>query len=209
MSTTFEVFPGSTSVPRFADLISVGEAAVSAFLLRHTGRTLTPKLTATLIHHKTGEHHPVDPSAPSIWNSDTTAWFTIPGVCGGTDADFRNFNENDREIWTENLRDAKFAAWTPAITTALEIGHYWSFRRSAGQPGIIAITYGLLAASLSQLTHGFVFSDDSAWEYERFPAEPIDFMSWYFDPTQTRDAGFAEWAQRCIGEVVDELDALS
>src|SRR4051794_25357854 len=105
MSTTFEVFPGSASVPSFAELISAGQAALGAFLLRRTGRTLAPELAVTLIHCKTDERRPVDPSAPAIWDSDTYAWFTIADVSGGTDAYFEEINQNDRGYWNEELSD--------------------------------------------------------------------------------------------------------
>jgi len=37
-----------------------------------------------------------------------------------------------------------------------------------------------LAATLAKLTKGVVYSDDGAWDYKKFPADPDDFMQWYF-----------------------------
>lgn len=68
------------------------------------------------------------------------------------------------------------------IRTSMEIGYYWSFRRSAGQPGIINLSYGLIAASLAKITDGFIYTDDGAWDYNCFPASADDFLSWYFKP---------------------------
>ncbi|WFR56233.1 hypothetical protein QA584_21845 [Anaerocolumna sp. AGMB13025] len=42
------------------------------------------------------------------------------------------------------------------------------------------LCYGFLAATLARLTTGVVYSDDGAWDYNKFPAEPLDFMRLYF-----------------------------
>jgi len=42
------------------------------------------------------------------------------------------------------------------------------------------LAYGLIAASLAEITGGFVYSDDGAWDYSYFPALPEDFFRWYF-----------------------------
>jgi len=34
------------------------------------------------------------------------------------------------------------------------------------------LAYGLIAASLAEITGGFVYSDDGAWDYSYFPALP-------------------------------------
>jgi|SRR5262245_39087394 len=93
------------------------------------------------------------------------------------------------------------------INECLANGHHWSFRRSAGQPAIINVAYGMIAGSLAELTEGFIYSDDSAWDYERFPATAQEFFSWYFRPDKAIKAEYAEWAARCIKWIVEELKA--
>lgn len=83
----------------------------------------------------------------------------------------------------------------------------WSFRRSIGQPGIIVLSYGLISASVAELTNGILWSDDGAWDYERFPAESKDFFDWYFRPDKALDADKADWAKRCIDGIREELTA--
>jgi hypothetical protein len=79
------------------------------------------------------------------------------------------------------------------------MGHYWEFRRSAGQPGIVSVGYGFLAAALQSMTHGFIASFDGAWDEQRFPATADDFLSWYFRPEKAIDPEIKVWAERTLG----------
>ena len=45
---------------------------------------------------------------------------------------------------------------------------------------MVNLAYGLVAASVAQLTNGFIFTDDGAWECKKFPTTPEDFFMWYF-----------------------------
>lgn len=76
-----------------------------------------------------------------------------------------------------------------------------------GQPAIINFSYGILAAALAELTDGLVFSDDSAWDYERFPATSHEVYDWYFRPEAAIDQGRAEWARRCLDSIAAESGA--
>jgi hypothetical protein len=76
-----------------------------------------------------------------------------------------------------------------------------------GQPATINVAYGMIAGSLAELTEGFIYSGDSAWDYERFPATAQEFFSWYFRPDKAIKAEYAEWASRCIKWIVEELKA--
>ena len=62
----------------------------------------------------------------------------------------------------------------------------------------------MLAAALAELTDGFVFSDDSAWDYERFPAKANEFYEWYFNPQRAFDPDFSEWAKDCLAAISGE-----
>jgi hypothetical protein len=67
------------------------------------------------------------------------------------------------------------------------------------------VTYGLLAASLAELTSGFVISTDGAWDYERMPALPEEFLTWYFRPELALEESKREWSLRHIAGRRDEL----
>jgi len=98
---------------------------------------------------------------------------------------YYKITELDREIWKNEIEtNIKARELRDIINKSINIGYYWSFRKSIGQPGIINLAYGLIAASLAEITGGFVYSDDGAWDYSYFPALPEDFFRWYFKPEQ-------------------------
>lgn len=69
--------------------------------------------------------------------------------------------------------------------------------------------YGLIAASVAELTEGFIYSGDNAWDYERFPAQANEFFSWYFYPNLAIDPNNQEWATRNIQFLSEELACLN
>lgn len=62
-----------------------------------------------------------------------------------------------------------------------EVGHRWYMRLSAGQPDRTRVLAGCAAVALARLTQGFLHSDDNGMDYSRSPADPEDFLTWYFD----------------------------
>jgi hypothetical protein len=46
--------------------------------------------------------------------------------------------------------------------------------------------------------HGLVYSADGAWDYELMPAEPEDFLSWYFRPELAISDESRTRAEHCI-----------
>jgi len=94
---------------------------------------------------------------------------------------FYKITELDREIWKNEI----------------ETNIKARVRKSIGQPGIINLAYGLIAASLAEITGGFVYSDDGAWDYSYFPALPEDFFRWYFKPEYVVKNEDKVWLQNC------------
>ena len=85
----------------------------------------------------------------------------------------------------------------PQMMKCFETGFYWTFRRSAGQPAIVNLAYGLIAAAFAELVKGFIFSDDGAWDYGIFPTTADYFLQNYFN-LQYLKAEDADWAKECI-----------
>lgn len=140
-----------------------------------------------------------------IWNDDSYAWFFIRGVGGGTDSYFYKTTEFDKETWKEELdTNIKAQQLHDTINRSMRIGYNWSFRRSAGQSGIINLTYGLIAASLAEITDGFIYSDDDAWDYNCFPALAEDFFGWYFKP-EFAGKNDKVWVQDCIKSIYEQF----
>jgi hypothetical protein len=68
---------------------------------------------------------------------------------------------------------------------------------------VINIAYGIIAASLAQLTKGFLHSEDSAWDSRLLPAWPEEFLRSYFRPGATDYHN--EWVLQCIEDLPNNL----
>jgi len=204
MSTSFAVFPTMDHIPSFRELLDVATDHLRAFLESYE-ITTSVRLAVTL--HRLEPERPMvafQMSDPAWWGKDSFAWFHVPGVEGGTDAYARHMDSQGRG-YIEDIKAKNMNEFADRTASALRIGRYWTFDRSGGQPGIINIAYGMLAGSLAQLTNGFVFSEDGAWDYERLPALPDFFLSTYFRPELNRDWINYNWTKKCISWLPDEL----
>ena len=162
----------------------------------------SPSVDVALMSGRTGEVLTSDPDSTVVWGEHDYAWFHVPGCQGGSDAYFATLKDIDLEHWDEVLKHhSRAQSQRDLVRSCLANGRFWVFRRSAGQPGLINFAYGIIAASLAELTGGFVFSDNSAWDYERFPATPEEFYTWYFTPSMALHSDFADWAQRCLDSI--------
>ena len=140
--------------------------------------------------------------------SSDYAWFQLPPAPGGTDVYFHYQDDLTKEVWADYVEQLKQGELSKAqMEQCLAAGYYWVFRRSAGQPAVINLAYGYLAAAVAELTEGFIFSDDGAWEFSRFPAFATSFYRWYFRPEQADVMEMREWAERCIFHIPNELSA--
>jgi hypothetical protein len=113
------------------------------------------------------------------------------------------------EYWTEIVGyNKKAQAQRGLIEVCLSNDRYWYFRRSVGQPAIINFAYGILAATLAELTDGIIYSDDCAWESERLPATASELYESYFVPSKALTSDGADWAGKCLEMIPDELATL-
>ncbi len=203
MSTTFEVYPSVTRIPTFRELLTAANRTLGS---RLANIGASAQLTVEM-RRSDGDHQlPLDLDSPMAWDIDETyAWFIIPTVAGGTDGYFDQVDDLTRDVWSDYLKMERLSPMTDTVSRCLDTGHYWSFRRSAGQPGIINLTYGLLAGCLAQLTDGIVFSDDSAWVFDLLPMSGNEFLNRYFVRGGTENSEAEEWASRCLGWIPEEL----
>lgn len=204
MSTTFTIIPTTSLDITFAQIIETAENHIEAFLAS-VGIEQPIRLHVNIHDNEERYKKPVRAEDPFMWKANEYAWFTIEGVAGGTDAYFEILKDMDidlddpwwllDEIRSENQQIEHIEA---KLEQAQNLNRNWYFRRSAGQPGIINLSYGLISAAVAELTGGILWSDDCAWNYQRFPAESADFLTWYFRPDLTLDKRYGEWAQACI-----------
>jgi hypothetical protein len=205
MSTTFDVYPRTTDLPSFAAILDRSTAELHRFL-GSVGIRARPRVHLRIQRCADDSHLPFSLDAPAHWGKDTYAWFMVGDVPGGSDAYFDNDRTQITECWDDGFDDPRRRPLEPLIRECLETGHRWSFRRSAGQPAVINLAYGLIAASLAAITDGFLTSDDSAWDWQRLPALPDEFLTWYFRPEKAIGDNFREWSQRCLGYLAEELE---
>jgi hypothetical protein len=204
MSTTFEVYPTSASQPDYGSVIQTAETFMRSCLSRYS-ISFNLKILANVHFIGTGRILDIDPSLPFILKENEYAWFHYMNVPGGTDAYSPEVDDDIRnhllhaELLNNNRRIQNIAA---KIEQVEKNSNYWYFRRSAGQPAIICLTYGMLAASVAKHTAGIIYSDDNAWTFEKFPCEYDEFLKFFFNPSDVTNGNeFNEWSRRCIAEI--------
>jgi hypothetical protein len=205
MSTTFDVYPRTKLLPSFAAIIDRSTAELHRFL-DSVNICARPLVHLRIQRWKDHSHVPFSLNGPARWEKDTYAWFMVGETPGGTDAYFDHDQAKIQELWDGGFDDPRRKRLEPLIRQCTATGHRWWFRRSAGQPAIINLAYGLIAASLAAITDGFVTSDDSAWDWQRLPALPDEFLGWYFRPERAIGENFREWSQRCLDSLAEELE---
>jgi len=211
MSTTIEIIPIETGEITYGQIIQIGERNVNTFLAS-IGIENKIKLSVNL--HDNDEKYVNNVSLNDKFNlkANEYAWFYIAGIPGGTDAYQRIIEDKEIDIDNPWWRFDEMESNNKTIDEirnklekAKKINRYWYFRRSAGQRGTIALSYGLISAAVAELTSGILWSDDGAWDYERFPAESREFLLWYFRPDKALKDGNGEWAKRCIEGITEDL----
>jgi len=206
MSTTFDVYPRTTDLPSFAAIIDRSTAELHRFL-GSVGIRARPPIHLRIQRCEDDSHVAFSLDAPARWDKDNYAWFMVGDALGGSDAYFDDDRAQIQERWEDGFASPPRTRLEPLIRACIGTGHRWWFRRSIGQPAVINLAYGLIAASLAAITDGFLTSDDSAWDWQRLPARPDEFLAWYFRPEQAIEANFREWSQRCLGYLAEELDS--
>ncbi len=205
MSTTFDVYPRTTHLPSFAAIIDRSTAELHRFL-GSVGIRARPPVRLRIQRREDNSQVPFSLDAPAHWGEDAYAWFMVGDVPGGSDAYFDHDRVRIQECWDDGFEDPQRKRLEPLIRECIATGHRWWFRRSAGQPAVINVAYGLIAASLAAITNGFLDSDDSAWDWQRLPALPDEFLTWYFRPEKAIGENFREWSQRCLDHLAEELE---
>lgn len=205
MSTTFSVLPGNNKVPTFREIIELSNSKLKEFLY-DLGIFHDIKLKIQLRKKDESIVKEAVLDDYVVWDNDYYAWFVVDGIPGGTDAYYWHYDDMDLEVWKEEIEtNRKASLYADKINRSLEIGYYWSFRRSAGQPGIICLAYGLIAATLCELTDGLIYSSDGAWNYSMFPAEADEFFSKYFKLESMQENEDIKWAKSCIESIYYDL----
>ena len=204
MSTVFEVYTTMKDAPSFNAVLALSNAYLRTELIKHDIDD-NYEIDVSIRKEQTHEVVPFDKSSPATWAiDDEYAWFTVNEQPGGCDAYVYHFGDYLHfEQWYDDFIDATQAKVSKAhMEKCFESGFYWAFRRSIGQPAIINLSYGLIAAAFTELTNGLIFSDDSAWDYAIFPTSADIFLQSNFDPHYPV-SNYANWAKECIAILIN------
>lgn len=206
MSTTFDVLPRKNYIPTFSEIIELANSYINTYL-QNIG-IIEPVSILVNLHKKDESNvREIMMHEKVQWDDDSYIWFYLEGKPGGTDVYFWSFDETELDMWKEEIsNNPRISKYAEDILTSINIGYHWNFRRSAGQPAIINLSYGLIAAALAQLTDGLIYSDDGAWDYSLFPTQVDDFISHYFIPEKATNSDYKEWAETCIKLIYKELN---
>lgn len=204
ISTSFEIYPTINRIPTFGEILDIANVKLKGFL--NNINVFDDIKLSVLLHTKDGKltsSSIIDKNFKLDENS--YAWFYVEGIPGGTDAYFRVNDDLHIDSLNEEIKsNENMQKYSKKINKSFEVGYYWYFRRSVGQPGIISLSYGILAASLCMLTDGLIYTDDGAWDYSLFPTTAEDFFSWYFKPELSNNSDDKKWAEQCIKSIYEE-----
>ncbi|HEY5746927.1 MAG TPA: hypothetical protein VIU12_12670 [Chryseolinea sp.] len=210
MSTTIDIIPTETTNVTFGQVIETSEKNINNFL-DSIGVKQTIQLRINL--HEIDEKYvrEIQMTDKFEWGENEYVWFVINGIAGGTDAYCRRLKDTDideEDPWwilgDLELNNTTIENIKEKLEKSKAFDRLWYFRRSMGQSGIIALSYGLISAAVAELTKGILTSGD-AWDHQRFPAESKDFLSWYFRPDKALNADNGDWAKRSIEGIEEDL----
>ena len=205
VSTIFQVLPGISTVPTYNEVLELANMNINDFLSA-IGVRRNVTVNVNLINIETYERKTLIYDDIMVSDEEHYAWFYIDNIPGGSDCYYHRNVPIDREVWEDELCTNLNAQKNQlTIRSNMEIGYQWSFRRSAGQPAIVALSYGMLAASLAKLTNGIIYTDDGAWDYSLFPVTANDFCMWYLKPELAVSEEYRIMAQDCINRLRSEF----
>jgi len=200
MSTTFDAYPLNDVIPTYGAILSLATKRIEAYLNEMEVRT---SFELCFDVRDSSHRSLVIPSTAGFnYQGEGYSWFYWKGINGGTDAYFLDIEDLDRECWQEEISlEPRLQNFAARVQKSLALGHYWSFRRSAGQSAHINLAYGFLAAAVAELTDGFIHSSDCAWDSERLPCTPEDFYVHWFRPEHGLTLNTRKWHQGCLDEI--------
>jgi len=211
MSTTIDIIPVNTVDISFEQVLQLAEQNINNFIAS-LGLAYTVWLRVDIRNHKGGHVRTILPADKFEWEDDECACFFIDGIEDGINVYCRMLNGSGIDPqnpwwWLDEIEknNKQIEDIQEKLACAKVWDMRWFVRLFAGRPGIIAVAYGLIGASIAQLTGGLLYSDDGGWDYERFPAEYESFLDWYFRPEKALEEDMKEWASRCIAGIEEEL----
>ncbi len=205
VSTTFEVLPGKAYIPDYRELLALANVNINAYLSK-IGIHRKIKIEVNLRNITSHDLMKFDEEDKILQNETSYAWFYFPAVSGGTDCYYHRNLQINRDVWNDEIiTNSDAQKYKDIIAKNMDLGYRWIFRKTGGQAALIALSYGLLAASLAKLTDGIIYSDDGAWDYSKFPVMVDEFLIWYFDPEFAAKEDDKSFSKQCISILKHEM----
>lgn len=185
MSKKIQVYPGTNKLPSYSLVLELINMRLEEFL--HSIEVYTNiKIELEIRDREKDSILEFDINKPAILKESEYALFCVNNESSGCSAYIINIDEKRKELWKEEINGNQYGKkLQERISISMNNGYYWSFNISLGEPEIIKLSHGLIAASFAQLTNGIIFSYDFIWGYEEFPAVEDDYFNWIFKPDLT------------------------
>lgn len=210
MSTTFSVFPGNDYIPIYYDILKQTQSELNKFVNRYVEQCTELSIVLKLKCKSDDRDIMFNMSDPFKWSDDHYLWIQVKGLEGGSDGYFWENDEIDEEYWHEEIIPAEGnKQLQKKYNQCISIGYHWHFRRSLGQPGLINVLYGTISGVLARITEGIIFSDDSAWDYERMPIAGIQFLESYLHPDNELSEESKNHAKLILSWVAKEIKEIN
>ena len=206
LSTNFYVYPSVYDIPTYEEIISYTQVYLKDFFDTQQKKNKTFKISVETYSLSDNKVIDLESGGELTQNEAIMAWFYVDGIAGGIEFYYFRIKNVDISPWSnEEVLYENYKKIKGLIKDNLKIGYYWSFKRTAGQHGLINLLYGLLAISLAKLTKGFLYSDDGAWDYSRFPIQPEEFINYYFKPDLIINPELKDFVEMSIRSI-EKLD---
>ena len=211
MATTFEVLPATRKDLTFGELLDQSQKNISLHLHK-LGITHEIQLRAEIITNKNRREVPPDKVFKwSVGPPDYAyLWISLNGVPGGTDVYCDTISsrlpEHKWHIFDELREALNFnPVYERLLGSAKKLDRRWRFRRSMGQPEIINLSYGIIAATLAELTDGLIYSCDGAWNDQFLPTTGAAFRAHYFSPDSYAEQHSKKWVETVIASLQESV----
>jgi hypothetical protein len=185
MSKNIQVYPGTNKLPSYTQVLELINMRLKEFLKSIEVYT-NIEVELEIRDRETDDILEFDIKNPVMLKESEYALFRVNNESSGCSAYIFNTDEREKELWEREIHINQYGKkLQERISISMNNGYHWSFRISLGEPEIIKLAHGLIAAAFAQLTEGFIFSYDFIWGYKDFPALEDDYFNRIFKPDLT------------------------
>ncbi len=194
---SFEIFPTTKKKPSCDEIIKYSVELFSEFLKKEK---ISQRIDITTREVTADNEVYTNPISLTLKENYHTV-FNLNGE-GEVYIFYNELTDLDKDFWDEEIQENKHAQSMKAKVDAnLEIGYYWSVKRTMRQPAIVSLYYGYLAIAIAILTDGLIYSDDGAWDYSRLPILGENFKTEYLNIKNINDTIVKDNVEKWLDEL--------